>query len=179
MYRKLLVFSILVCSSLLNAKTVKNAAPAMPASPAKSVADSDLPWKGKPSPVQFQFSGLAGLSIVGGVAGFGINAAAAIKVLNDGFIDDLNDQVFVEFWGGPVFTGTFTAAAIGAHLRWDLSKNDLWTFYGLAGLGGSFGAVRTLHVRTGLGVFWNLFEFLSFRGELSHEHIGVGVTYLL
>lgn len=183
MHLKLLFLAVFVASPFVHAKTVKGPAPAMPAAPASAnTSPSEGPWKGKSPDAMFQFSGLAGLSRIGSNVGFGLNGLAAIRMLQDGFIDGINDQVFVEFMMGPIFLPGATMIALGGHLRWDLHRDEFWAFYGLAGFHATVGStvgLGTFNFRSGIGAFWNLFEFLSFRAELSHEHMAVGVTYHL
>ena len=84
---------------------------------------------------------MAGLGVAGNSLGFGLNFAAAFKILHQGFIDDVNDQVFIELIGGPLFVSGTVAGFYGAHLRWEFHKNDMWTFYALGGLGGNYGGL--------------------------------------
>ncbi len=158
--------------------------PAVPA-PALGASLQDAPaWKGKPYDTHFQFSALSGIGLMGTSTGVPLYGAVAFKVLHEGFIDDINDQLFVEAMGGPLFTWAGAGWVADLHLRWDFHKNDLWSFYVLGGVGvdvsgTGLARVTLVHPRVGVGAFWNLFEFLSFRAEVSHEFTGIGVVYLL
>jgi hypothetical protein len=155
-----------------------------PAQPAVNLEPEAEQWKGKPYNHQFQFAFLPGLGLIGQSAGLSLNAAVSFKILHTGFLADVNDQAYLELFGGPCFFGSVTAAIYSAHLRWDFHKNDFWSFYALGGVGGSFGGAgapgfTTFHPRFGVGALWNLFEFVSFRAEVSHEFTGFGMVYLL
>jgi hypothetical protein len=107
-----------------------------------------------------------------------------VLAARNGFIDDINDQAYVEAMGGPLIVSNTVAWTLNVHLRWDFHKNDLWSFYSLGGFGAEFGGAGVgnyscLHPRFAIGALWNLFEFLSFRAEISHEFTGVGIVYLL
>src|SRR5690349_16359031 len=136
----------LVMLSLFSAFAFGEVEPARPAVPAKSAASNvDLgpepePWKGKPYDFKFNLSVMAGAGIIGSQVGFGLNGLVAFKIDHDGFLDDINDQVFLELSGGPVFMQGSTLGAWSAHLRWDFHKNETWSFYAIGGFGGNFGS---------------------------------------
>lgn len=137
-------------------------------------------WKGKPYDSTFQFSALTGLGVNGASTGFSIYGGASVKIAHTGFLDDVNDQAHVEVQAGPLFNSGVTSLVINGHLRWDFHKNDLWSFYALGGLGMTSSPGLTLfYPRFGIGAIWNLFEFLGFRAELSHELMAVGISYQL
>jgi hypothetical protein len=151
-----------------------------PAMPAVNIEPEPEQWKGKPYDHRFQFSFLPGVGVIGASAGFSLNGAAAVKILNTGFLDDVNDQAYVEALAGPCFLNGLTTIQYSSHLRWDFHKNEFWSFYALGGIGGTLGGgLNTVHPRFGVGAFWNIFEFASFRAEISHEFMGLGIVYLL
>lgn len=157
---------------------------ASPAKPAVSLEPEPEAWKGKPYATLFQFSFMSGVGLLGSSVGLPLNGAVAVKIAHQGFVDDINDQAYLELMGGPLFVSNTLVGTYSLHLRWDFHKNDYWTFYSLGGLAAEFGGplvgnYRSFHPRFGIGAMWNLFEFLSFRGEISHEFTGVGISYLL
>ena len=76
-----------------------------------------------------------------------------------------------------------TGMQYSAHLRWDFTYNEFWTFYGLGGIGGftipkAFGSSTfTIHPRFGAGVEYQTKTALMFRGELSGDFMGFGVAF--
>ncbi len=141
-------------------------------------------FKGKPSSADLNFGALAGMGILDSSAGFNLVGAIAKKIVNRGFISDLNDQVFVEIELGPLFVSGSTAWFYSTHVRWDFKRDSEWTFYALGGLAGhvtsqALGDRWTALPRFGVGTFWKVAPMVTLRGELSHELIGVGVSYSL
>ncbi len=141
-------------------------------------------FKGKSSPVDLNFGALAGMGILDSTAGFQLVGAVAKKIVNRGFIPDLNNQVFAELQFGPLFVASSTAWFYSAHVRWDFKRDSEWTFYALGGIAGhitgqALGDRWTALPRFGVGAFCKVAPMLTLRGELSHELIGVGVSYSL
>lgn len=141
-------------------------------------------WKGKPYDSQIQLGGMAGMSVVGASLGFTVLATGAFKIIHQGFLDDVNDQVHIELAAGPLFLAGSVGLMYGAHMRWDFHKNDIWSFYALGGFGGiiigpSLARTFEFYPRFGIGALWNLFDTISFRAELSHEFTGLGIVFLI
>lgn len=121
---------------------------------------------------------LMGLGIIDTSAGFALLGTISQKAVPDGFIPDINDSASIEFQGGPVFMSGATPFMYSAHLRWDFHKDEKWSFYSLGGLGGNITGDRfALHPRFGAGAIAAVHNFFSLRGEVSHELIGVGMTF--
>ena len=138
-------------------------------------------WKGKPSGREFTLGGILGLGLVEPQHGFGMSFNVAKKIINSGFIPDVNNQVFLEAEVGPTWVSGGSAAQWSAHLRWDFQKDDRWTFFAIMGLGGEstsngLGNNSFVYPRIGGGVFYYLTQNLSIRGEISHELTGVGLS---
>jgi len=146
-----------------------------------SVLSASESWKGQSPVHEFTGGAIAGMAIVGGSVGGAILGNIAKKILHRGFVSDINDQVFIELTGGPVFASGETLIGLSTHLRWDFHKDEDITLYGLGGLGGFIATSRTASTiffpRFGIGGFWHL-EVLSLRGEISHEWITLGVNFL-
>ena len=138
-------------------------------------------FKGKSSPNEFDVGGMTGLGVVDSSAGLAIVGTISHKIIDRGFIPDINDAVAIEAQLGTVLflgAGVFTYSA---HLRWDFTQNADWTFYALGGLGGNITSVTLgshfeLFPRIGAGAFWKIAENFSLRAEVSHELIGVGAV---
>ncbi len=148
-------------------------------------AHAGEPWKGKTTVRPYEFGLMSGVSIYGNDASWGILPSAAYLVRDQGFIDDIDDRAWVELQLGPTFftTGSSTQAGIqySAHLRWDFTYNEQWTFYALGGLSGyglpdQYQNSFTIHPRFGTGVQYQTKTPLMFRGEVSAEFIGLGVA---
>lgn len=141
-------------------------------------------FKGRPAPHEWDFSGSLGLGIVDSSGAFALTGAAARRIVEKGFVPDLNNQVFVELELGPAFFSGTAAFVYSMHLRWDFQKDDTWTFFALGGLAGNASGSGvfnrwTLHPRFGAGAFYRLNSLLRLRGEVSHELTTVGVAFAL
>ena len=139
-------------------------------------------FKGKPRDIEFTVGGLAGLGIIDSTAGFALLGTAAKKIINHGFVADINNQVFLETALGPVFAAGTTTFFYSLHLRWDFEKDQEWTFFALGGLGGDvtgdkLGNHWELFPRFGVGALWHMNPTLTLRGEISHELIALGVSF--
>jgi hypothetical protein len=143
-------------------------------------------WKGKADSSEFSFGGMMGAGLIDaavGVTGFTVVGTASKKILSGGFVPDINNPVSIEILVGPTFLPKITGVIYSAHLRWDFVKDSLWTFYALGGWSGitvdPLSRTKTFITlpRFGVGVFLKIFSQLSFRGELSHDFIGVGVNF--
>ncbi len=139
-------------------------------------------WKGKPETAQWSLGVLTGLGIVNATPGFAIMGAAAKKIVEGGFIPDINNSVWIETEMGPVLAKGSVAFQFSGHLRWDFVRNEEWTFYALGGFGGSstgsqLGDKFEFYPRFGVGALWKIFADFSFRGEVSHELTVVGAQF--
>ncbi|MCB0403423.1 MAG: hypothetical protein KDD51_01460 [Bdellovibrionales bacterium] len=132
-------------------------------------------WKGDPLQTNLSFAAMAGAGVIGGTVGFGLTGAIAVKIAHEGFIPDINDQVFLEFQGGPLFLAPSAAAVYGLFMRWDFHKNDDFSLYSLGGVGGTVNPTR-VYPRVALGMIYRLSGDLALRAELSHEFIGAGIA---
>jgi hypothetical protein len=141
-------------------------------------------WKGKPETSEWSLTALTGLGIVNATPGFAIMGAAAKKIVDQGFVPDINNSVWIETELGPVIAKGSAAFQFSGHLRWDFVRNEDWTFYALGGFGGSstgekLGDKFEFYPRFGAGAIWKLFADFSVRGEVSHELIVVGAQFEL
>jgi len=139
-------------------------------------------WKGPAPENHFTVGGMGGMAIVGNSVGGVILGSVATKIVNRGFVPDINNQVFIEFQAGPIFLSNFTVLGTSLHLRWDFHKDDDLTLYGLGGMGalllGSNDFPSEFYPRFGAGVIWHLVAF-DIRAEVSHEWITAGVQFNL
>lgn len=136
-------------------------------------------WKGNPDLSEFTFSLMTGAGIIDSSVGLAVAGAASKKIVRQGFVPDINNTVFIEALLGPVFVAGSAQFSYSTHLRWDFIRDEEWTFYALGGLGGYFtgqsmGNQSLLYPRFGSGVFWNISEYVTLRGELSHEFMVLG-----
>lgn len=142
------------------------------------------PWKGEPYSEKFSISGTTGLAVLDGRAGVGLNGNFAGKILHRGFLDDVNDQLYLEGSAGTIFLMGKSAFVYSGHLRWDFHLDEDWTFFAIGGFGGNvasaaLGGQAEVYPHFGVGALWHLFAKFSFRGELSHEFSGVGIQVSL
>jgi hypothetical protein len=139
-------------------------------------------WKGPPSDAEFTFGAMAGLGMVDPDAGLGLLLNGAKKIYHQGFVPDINNQVFLELTLGPVFAANHVPFVYGIHLRWDFQKDEQWTFYGFGGLGGNIARSTTggsrflLFPQFGGGAFYHFDSRFSARGEVSHEWTTLGIS---
>lgn len=139
-------------------------------------------WKGKPEAANWNLTVLTGLALIDATPGFGLMGAAARKIIDRGFVPDINNSVWIEVEMGPVFAKGSTSFMFSGHLRWDFVKDDSWTFYALGGLGGlnasqALGDNFELYPRFGIGALWNIFADFTLRAEISHELMAVGAQF--
>lgn len=141
-------------------------------------------WKGQPTSHDYQVGGLAGLGVIDSSGGAAVLGTVARRIAPNGFIPDINNVAWIEAEVGPLFTSGTSAFFYSAHLRLDFTKDDTWTFYAIGGLGGNIqssklGGHFELYPRFGIGTLWDVGAPFKIRGEVSHELIGVGVTFSL
>lgn len=144
-------------------------------------ASAEEAWKGAPPPTSLSLAAMAGAGVLDSAVGFGLNGAVGIKILNEGFIPDINDQVYLEGQFGVTFMRGSSVIPWGLFLRWDFHKDEALTLYSLGGLGGTITSAalgsRTLfYPRVALGVVWRAFGDIGIRAEVSHEFAGAGVV---
>ena len=143
-------------------------------------------WKGKSQMAPVELGLLTGFSLYGSSTNWSVLATGAYLIDDQGFADEIDDRLWLELEMGPAFFGTNHSSQTGmqynAHLRWDFTLNEYWTFYGLGGFGGfvlpsSLGSSFTIHPRFGAGAEYQTKTALLFRGELSADFIGMGVAF--
>ena len=146
-----------------------------------SVALAADDYKGTPSTTEMTASFMGGFGLVDTSGGFALTGALAKKILDRGFVSDLNDPIFIEVEFGPMFTSGITAWMYSAHLRWDFVKDPAWTFFAIGGMGANTISVNSntrfaLYPRFGVGAFYTLPVGLILRAEVSHEQVVAGVS---
>lgn len=146
------------------------------------------PWKGKTITSPFEFGAMSGANFYGKDTNWSVLLTGAYLIEEDGWAQDLDDRVWVELETGPSFfsiPGTSenqTGLQYSAHLRWDFTYNEYWTFYALGGLGGyslprALGGTFMIRPRFGAGAQYQTKAALMFRGELSADFIGLGIGF--
>jgi hypothetical protein len=151
-------------------------------SPARESVSAAEDWKGPSESAEWSLSALTGLGIVNATPGFAIMGAAAKKILDRGFVPDINNSVWIETEMGPVIAKGSAAFQFSGHLRWDFVRNDDWTFFAIGGFGGSstgekLGDKFEFYPRFGAGALWKIFADFDVRGEVSHELIVLGAQF--
>ena len=186
---RLILTAVLVSSPFASAATVSrpttvvippSGSTAKVASSSGSFSGDD--WKGSPSSRDLTFGFLGGTGLIEPKYGISVSGNVAKKIIDQGFIPGINNQVFVEIEAGPVFVSGHAPLFWSTHLRWDFVQNETWGFYSLAGLAGQISGVELgdralVFPRFGAGVFYHLQQNMSIRAELSHELIGVGLSF--
>ena len=135
-------------------------------------------WKGKPPSVDYTAGISAGLAFNGASnLGGTFQASGAIKVIDRGFVPDINDQVFFEVQGGPEFFSSLTVFTGSLHLRWDFHRDEDFTLFATGGLGTRLATGLTqFFPHLGLGAFWRL-DVVDIRAEVSHNWLLVGASF--
>ncbi|OFZ18272.1 MAG: hypothetical protein A2X94_07495 [Bdellovibrionales bacterium GWB1_55_8] len=148
-----------------------------------SAEEAEENWKGASDPAQFHLGALTGLGILDSSAGFEVLGTLSRKIVPQGFVPDISNSVSIEIQAGPIFIHSTTAFSYSAHLRWDFRKDAAWTFYSVAGLGGSITGESLdnrflLFPRFGAGVIRTFNENApSIRFEVSHERLSLGAIW--
>lgn len=141
-------------------------------------------FKGAPAPQIMDFSAMTGLAIIDSSSAFTLLGTASRKIVDRGFVSDVNNQVFVELAIGPAFFKGNTAFVFSTHLRWDFERDAKLRLFAIGGLGGNAtgadaGNRWTLAPRFGIGALYQISDGLSLRGEISHEWMAAGVAIRL
>ena len=139
-------------------------------------------WKGTPDSREYRLGVMTGFGFVNSSVGPPLIGTASKKIVSHGFIPQINNSVSLEAYLGPVFVKDVTALAYSFHMRWDFEKDDDWTLYALAGLGGNYVSKNSsnhldVSLRLGVGAFWKMTSTVHGRVELSHDLIGLGVSF--
>jgi hypothetical protein len=140
-------------------------------------------FKGPAPTHEFVGSFMTGFGLIDTNGGVPIVGSLSKKILNEGWLSDVTDQVFFEVSIAPIFLAGTSAFMYSTHLRWDFVRNDQWTYYALGGLAGndtgrSLGDRFAIHPRFGLGAFFRPERSaITWRAEVSHEWIIGGVAF--
>ena len=144
-------------------------------------------WKGNTVSSPIEIGTMAGMSLYGSKASWSWLGTGAYLIEPKGWIDDIDDRLWVELELGPTFFSQSgsnqTGMQYAAHLRWDFTMDENWTFYALGGIGGYHlptainGGGMTVNPRFGVGAEYQTKLPLMFRMELSHEFLGAGVAF--
>ena len=143
-------------------------------------------WKGHTLTSPLELGVLSGMNLYGKDVNWSVLMTGAYLINETGWVDDVDDRVWIEVEAGPAFfsvpIGNQTGLQYSAHLRWDFTYNEYWNFYALGGVGGyhlpvNLGDALTIHPRFGVGVQYQTKVALMFRAEISAEFMGVGVGF--
>ena len=139
-------------------------------------------WKGPSDPAKFHLGVLTGMGVLDSKAGFALLGTASAKIVQRGFVPDINNSVSIETELGPLFVASSASFMYSAHLRWDFEKDELWTFYALGGFSGhitgsDLGSRFIFFPRFGVGTICRLHELFALRAEVSRELIAAGVIF--
>ena len=143
-------------------------------------------WKGNTQVQPIELGVMTGAALYGSSANWSILATGAYLIKDKGFADDIDNRVWVEVEMGPAFFSlpnqNQTGLQYTAHLRWDFTLNEYWTFYGLGGLGGyvlpsALGSSFTIHPSFGVGAEYQTKTALMFRAEVREDFMGAGIAF--
>jgi len=134
-------------------------------------------FKGNADPHDLTAGVMLGLGSASGSAGLGVVGVIGKKILNQGFAPEINNQVFIEAEVGPLFRKGDDAFSFSTHLRWDFQKDERLTPYAIGGIAGNDD--WNVFPRFGIGTFWKPSPSVPFllRAEVSHEFVGIGVSF--
>lgn len=143
-------------------------------------------FKGKPPEGVFTFGVAAGIAPMGASGGLVPIGNVGAKIVNTGFVPDINNQVWVEIGGGVhvAFNGGLVSGLFSTHLRWDFIVNDEWTLFAAAGAGGYVTTVAgsttfVMFPRVAIGAVYYFVPQVGLRLDLSHEWTTVGLQVRL
>lgn len=157
--------------------------------PARAQTKYYEPWKGQTITSPIELGAMSGAAFYGNDVNWSVLLTAAYLIDDSGWAQDLDDRLWVELELGPSFfdlpnvlNSSETAMQYSAHLRWDFTYNEYWTFYGLGGIGGyalpkALGSGFTIHPRFAAGVQYQTKAAMMFRAELSAEFVGAGIGF--
>jgi hypothetical protein len=135
-------------------------------------------WKGTPRERSWTAGVVTGLAVVDGIYGWGLQGQASRKIVNKGFAEDINNQVWIELGLGPVVVSGGSGWNYTIHLRWEFHRDETYTFFAIGGLAGTVvGANGRLFPRFGIGGFYHVVDNLAIRAEIGHEQLVAGVTF--
>ena len=149
------------------------------------IAPASPTWKGPLPSTVFQLGVSAGMGFVVDDVGGTLQGRASFRIVEEGFIPDVSDQVFLEGLFGYMRIPNFNSLQYGVHLRWDFHATPDWTVFAIGGLGGSivlYNARNTLWIlrpRFGIGVFYHLIRNARLRADLASDFITLGVDFAI
>lgn len=123
-----------------------------------------------------------GIGMIDPKVGIPLVFNTSTRLLDKGWLEDVSDQVFLEFMAGPTFYGGNAPFQWGMHARWDFRRDSVWTYFATGGLGGQITGPETgdrfaIFPRFGIGALKKLREEFSLRADLSHEWILIGAVF--
>ncbi len=120
-----------------------------------------------------------------------IHGRYSYRILDQGFLPDINNSISLEGGLGSTYYGNIAAGTnvVGltfvAVARWDLQYDPTWIFFGNVGL--SYTAVinaSTSDVRgggffpaLGIGAMYNMQPEWALRADFSYQFLGAGIVY--
>ncbi len=126
-------------------------------------------------------------------SGIGLAARYTLPIVDDGFIDTINDSVELEFGGDVWFGGlgardySYTGLAIPVEGRWTFHFTPKFSAYGKLSLGWYFNfwhddydydpgvSYGGFYFNAGAGVLYKLGDAISLRGELGATGLKAGI----
>ncbi|MBI3541836.1 MAG: hypothetical protein HY075_00990 [Deltaproteobacteria bacterium] len=122
---------------------------------------------------------------------WGLQGRFAYRVLDKGFVPELNNSIYLEGGVGMTFYGSrggqdgVTGFSLLATVRWDFQLNDYVIFF--ADLGAGYTGVSNskqdfvkganLWPALGVGAIVNVTNEWAVRGDLSYQFLGVGLLH--
>jgi opacity protein-like surface antigen len=141
-------------------------------------------FKGNPYPQDNNVFLGAGLNYFSSA---GLQARYAYKLIDKGFIPDINNSFYIEGGLGLTFYQTPSATGISFMVmgRWDFQLDKTWTFFGDLGFGvssvsnnqGSNVSGGGAFPCVGVGAMYNLADDWAVRGDISYQFFGAGVLH--
>ncbi len=148
----------------------------------------EMLFKGLPFPQQQNASLGIGIDYFDSL---GIQSRYAYRILDKGFIEDVNDSFYIEGGAGLTFYGTInsqthvTGFNLIATARWDFQYNPEWTMF--ADLGFGFNPVSKVDNKDvpgggffpaiGVGTIYSVTDTMGIRFDLSYQFLGIGLLY--
>ena len=188
MKNKIFLSFVMVFAFYIPALATANKATSNKYKAVEATEKDPLLFKGLPFPQRQNIS--AGLG-VDYFDSFGIQTRYAYRIIDDGFIDDVNDSFYIEgglgltMYGSVNSNPSVTGFNVLASVRWDFQYNPEWTMFADLGFGiNSVSKVKNGDVpgggffpAIGVGTIYSMNETTGIRFDLSYQFLGLGIFY--
>ena len=170
-------FTAILITTLLSGVSVSLAATS---AHTQTTAQIQEDWKGRSPDSNVTLSPMFGAAFRETGVGIAVAGSAAIRLLEHGFIPDINNQVFLETQLGGIFFPNRDVFSYAAQLRWDFVKDDRFTVFAVGGLGGRIGGgAWNIFPRFGVGMMVAVARSFDLRFDFTQDALMTGLSFPL